>query len=474
MRIVWKTFLPLWFIIFLFFPGCGEREVPIEELVDQAESMLDAGQIDSAILILERCLERQADRVDVLEPLAFAYSAKGDAVMAAFSFKRIAELVPAQAEYLLYAAESLLEAGDSKGSVACYGEYLAKRPKDRAVWVTLAELHIENGRQSEALEAWLAAEQIESRSLQQVAIGELYLRLGNLAQAQAWFVRALDGDSEDRDEALLGLLETAVRSKRFAEAEALLKQIDAEYPGRVDQSPINSVRDQLAEWNRRRQAAKEALAALEARRVEEEQEQQAEQEAIQQEQVAGETGVDESAVTEEPLEEAEAVEEVVVEEPAPPAPALAEDPLSSARRNSREGNFPEAVRQYKQVLIENDNQPAVWAELSEVYLQAGNDRWARATASEAARRDPENPKFVLQYLRAAQRTMNADQVLREMEEAYRRFPDQPEIIVVLARAHSDQGNLRNARILYRKFLDLTPADYPQRQSVEMELQNLGG
>ena len=474
-RLAWKPFIPLGFIIVLIFSACGEREVPIEERVIQAESLLDAGQIDGAILILERCLERQADRVDVLEPLAFAYSAQGDNVMAAFFFKRIAELVPAQAEYLLYAAESLLEAEDTKGAVACYREYLAKRPRDRAVWVSLAELSNASGRQSEALEAWLAAEQVESRSLQQVAIGQLYLRLGNLAQAQAWFARALDGDSEDRDEALLGLLETAIRAKRFAEGEALLKQIDAEYPGRVDQSELDSVRDQLAEWQRRREAAREALAALEARRIEEEaQEQQAAEAAAQ--------AVETEVMPEEPVAEAdsaggeeagaeEPVEEMVAEEPAPPPP---EDHLALARRNSREGNLAEAVRHYKQALIKDDSQPEVWAELSEVYLQAGNDRWARATASEAVRRNPDNPKLVLQYLRAAQQTLGPDQVIREMEDAYRRFPDQPAIILVLARAYGDQGNLRNARLLYRKYLDIVPVDHPQRLSAEMELQNLGG
>jgi tetratricopeptide (TPR) repeat protein len=473
MRTVWKTFIPLGFITLLFFSGCGEREVPIEERVSQAESLLDAGQIDGAILILERCLEREPDRVDVLEPLAFAYSGKGDPVMAALTFKRIAELVPSQPEYLLYAAESLVESDDSKGAVACYDEYLSKRPEDRAVWVTLAQLQASSGRQSEALEAWLAAEQVESRSSHQIAIGELYMRLGNLAQAQAWFARALDGDSESRDEALLGLLETAVRAKRFAEAEALLIQIDAEYPGRVDQSPLDSVRDQLAEWHHRREAAREAMAALEARRIKEEA--AARQAALEAERAAAEATED-AQVPEEPVkepgtEDEQQVAEVVAEEPLPPAE---DDHLELARRSSLGGDLPAAVRHYKQALVQDDSRPEVWAELSEVYLRAGKDSWARATASEAVRRNPDNPKFILQYLRAAQRTMEIDLVIREMEDAYRRFPEQPEIILVLARAYSDQGNLRNARLLLIKFLDLVPVDHPQRTSAEMELQGLGG
>ena len=480
-RIAWKSLILLGFIICLIFPGCGERERPIDELVRQAESLLDEGQIENAILILERCQERDSGRVDVLEPLAFAYSANGDPIMAAFTFKRISELAPGRAEYLLYAAESLLEAKDIKGAVATYEEYLVKRPEDRAVWITLGELLQANGRLSEALEAYLEAEQIEPRARQQVAIGELYLRRQNLAQAQVWFARALTGDSDFRDEALLGLLETAIRSKRFSEAEALLTQIDAEYPGRVDQTPLESVRDQLEEWRRRREAAQEALAALEARQREAAPAETASPPEVAQvipelQEPPGEIPAEEPVET-EPLElarpetEQRPAEQPAVERPAAPSP---DNHLALARQFREAGQWMEAIRHYKQALVENDNQPWIWAELSEAYLQTGNDRWARATANEAVRRDPDNPKFVLQYLRAAQRTMEPERVVREMEDAYRRFPNQPEIILVLARAYSDQGNIRNARLLFRNFLQLAAPDHPSRPSAQAELERLGG
>lgn len=446
--------------------------MPIAERVRQAEEMMDSGQIEEAILILERCLEREPERVDVLEPLAFAYAAREDPVMAAYTFKGIAELVPERAEYLLYAAESLLDGGDRKGALACYEEYLAKRPKDRAVWVTLAELRAGSGFLSGAIEAYLAAEQLQTRTPQQLAIGQLYLRAGNLAQAQAWFGRALRGDSELRDEALLGLLETAVRSKRFQDAEALLDQIDAEYPGRLDQSDLDAVRDQLAEWRRRREAAREALVALEERAAAEQAAPEEEAvEPVQPVEWAAEEAAPEELVAEAEPEVPEKLPVTDLEESQPPVP---EDFLSLARMERDNGRLAAAVRNYKAALVEDDNQPAVWAELSEVYLQAGNPDWARATASEAVRRDQDNPKFLLQYLRAAQRTMKPDKIIREMEDAYRRFPDQPEIILVLARAYRDIGSRRNARLLFGKFLELVPADDPLRGSVEIELQRLGG
>ena len=497
MQLAWKQLWSLGFILFLLFSGCGERERPVEELVMQAETLMDAGQIESAILILERCLERAPERVDVMETLAFAYSADGDPALASITFARIAEIVPDRPEYFLYAAESLMEAGDAKGAVDQYDKYLTIQPLDRAVWVALADLHVSGGRMNEGLEALLAAEQLESRAAQRIQIGELYLRKNNLAQAQAWFGRSLGNSSGLRDEALLGLLETAVRAKQFSDAESILKQLDAEFPGRLDQTDFSSIRDQLLVWRERQDAAREAAAALEQNRL------QAAAEAATAdtddpepletaEELAADTPEEspepEDGTPEEvadPAMESVAVDSGETDPGSPPdtvemvmntlsPEAKASDLLGLARAKRALGETLEAIRYYKQSLVQNDAQPLAWAELSEVYLESGNDRWAQATASEAMRRDPENPKLVLQYLRAAQRTMRADRLLQEMENAYRKFPDQPEIMLVLARAYAEEGVTRNARMLFNKFLEVAPSTHPLRSQVESELAGLGG
>ena len=479
-RLAWNALLCLGFILFLFFTGCTPRQAPIEERVAQAEELLNVGQISGAILILEQCQEEDANRVDVLEPLAFAYAANGDPMLAAMTFMRIAELAPRQPEYFIYAAESLVEAGDTTGAVAPYRRYLEARPKDRAVWVILAEMHRGAGRISESLEAYLAAEQVEPRASQQVAIAELYLQSQNLVQAQAFYARALEGDSDFRDEALLGLLETAVRAKRFSEADALLTQLDAEYPGRVDQSDLSGVRDQLAEWNRRREAAKAALAALQERESALEAAPPEELEPVPTPQQAGSTAAvetqPEGPVAEPPVALAgDAPQGQAATVPAVLQPARMPEatPLQRARQLREQGDSIAAIREYKQALVQNDNQPAVWAELSELYLETGQDRWAQATAKEAVRRAPEDAALALQFLRAAQRTMDPKQLVREMETAYRRFPDNPEVVLILGRVFADMGNTRNARLLYEKFLDLAPAGHPERASVQMELDFLG-
>ncbi len=484
-RLAWRQILYPGFILLLIFSGCSQREASIEELILQAEDLQNVGQFEGAITILEGALEREPNRVDVLEVLAFAYAANNDPMLAAMNFMRIAELVPDQPEYLIYAANSLTDANDLVGAVQVYRQYLEKNPSDRAVWLILAKLQEERGNLSGALEAYLAADKVTASAEQQVAIARLYLQLDNLVQAQSWFARALEGDSDFRDEALLGLLETAIRSRRFAEADALLKQLDAEYPGLVDRSPLETVRDQLAEWSRRREAAKEALAALEARDPEELQ--QAVEENQPEEPAAGESDVEQTPVAtveepaEEPVEEPaspEVIETPVAVEPPvelveTPAPAVAagdsDGTVALARQRRDEGKLDEAIQLYKQALIENSNQPRVWSELSSLYLRAGNHRWAQATASEAMRLMPDNPEYVLQFLIAASSTMESNRFIEEMEQAYQKFPEDPGLLLFMGRFFADQGNFRNARILLEKFLEFAPPNHPQRTTVQMEL-----
>lgn len=438
----------------------------MEEKVAQAEALLDAGQIEAAIRLLNLCLEEAPQRVDVLETLAFAHAAQGDPLFAAMIFIQIAELVPERAEYRLYAAESFREGGDEAGAIEQYRVYLLTNPSDISVWVTLADLYEERGALGDALECLLASEQIEGRPRNKIRIGRLYIARTNLAQAQAWFSRALE-DPATREPSLLGLLETAIRAKRFADAEALLQRLDAEYPGRVDQTELAVLRPQLQAWRRHQDEAAAALAAIQERPAPAAPAEAVESPAVSE---SSETAAAEPPPPGETADTGAEIPPPVAEEPAIVPPA---DKAEQARVLRDSGDLRAAVNSFKQALVEDDARPDVWAELSEVYLDLGEDRWAQATASEAARRDPTNPKYSLQYFRAAQRTLPPERLIEEMEAALRRFPGQPEIMLVLARAYAEQGSSRNARILYEAFLREVP-DHPLRTKVEAELLSIGG
>lgn len=466
MQTVWRSLGRILFISVLLFFGCAPKEPTLEERVAQAEALLDAGQIDAAIRLLNVCQEQAPERVDVLEALAFAHSAQGDVLFSSMIFIQIAELVPERPEYRLYAAESLREAGDDTAAIVQYRMYLLTQPKDTAIWVTLADIYEAKGNLPDALECLLAAEQIKSRPKQKIRIGDLYLRRANLAQAQAWFSRAVE-DRDARDEALLGLLETAIRAKRFVDGEALVERLDAEYPGRLDETELAELRPQLKEWRRRQDEAAAALAAIEERPA---LETPPVAEAVDQEveeEVSATESVEDSTPASPEAEITEAPELVATEPPPPPSK------LDQARELRSAGDRKGSIRLLKQVLVEDDSAPELWAELSETYLEEGEARWAQATANEAIRRDPLNPKWVLYYLRAAQETLSPDRLISEMESALRRFPKQPDLMLVLARAHAKQGNVRNARLLYESFLREAP-NHPQRAEAESELFQAGG
>ena len=70
-QIAWKQITYLGFILILIFSGCAEKEATIEEIILQAEDLQNVGQFDGAIVLLEEGLEREPNRVDLLEELAF-------------------------------------------------------------------------------------------------------------------------------------------------------------------------------------------------------------------------------------------------------------------------------------------------------------------------------------------------------------------------------------------------------------------
>lgn len=496
-------------------------------------SMLDSGQFEGAILILERQLEKTPDRVDLLEPLAFAQNAAEQEVMAALTFSQIAELSSDPA-YFLYAAESLRNAGDATGAVGRYRSYLAEMPNDRAIWVTLAQFEEERGNSRQALEAWLRAERLESRAQHQLAIGRLYLEAGNLAQAQTWHARALEGDESQRPEAFLGLLATAVEARRFKDASLLVAQMDEAYPGFLDASDLADIRSQLEDWEQRRNAARAAVAELE--RV------QAERDAVEQEppnpeetETMSEPLRNAEAITDSPGEPVEPVEaadpvseetpefastakaaelpdtgeqeepvpaeaaaanfvglssldsEVAAEETDPkpesvrepaPSPATEKEVVSlettspspdetiqehraRAQNLAASGQNEDAIRAYKSLLVKDDRDPADWSTLSRLYIQSGDGRMARATASEAMRRSPDQPEYSLGWIAALLAFREPRQILAEMESVARQFPENPDVLLMMARGYRESpSNERNARILYERYLEFAPVDHP--------------
>ena len=123
-------------------------------------------------------------------------------------------------------------------------------------------------------------------------------------------------------------------------------------------------------------------------------------------------------------------------------------------------------------LGQNNKRANTWNELSKVYLINGQAKNAITAALEAIRLDPRNIQYVLDYLRVIQRVKKTTDFVKELESAYARFPESPEITLALARAylHVNRNNFAAAK-LYRRFIQLAP-NHPLRPEAEKILARI--
>ncbi len=505
-------------VYLLVVSGCGPSEPNLEETLEQANQLLESNSTAQAISLLESYNAFDSGEPRVLESLAFAYSSIGNHRSAAESFQSLANLLPEQPEYYLYAAQALKESDQTEDALQAYLDYLEAIPEDAAIQLEVARLNEELQRWDEALNNYLSSYRLKPRSQVALRLGELFLAKRNYPQARTWYTQALNlGDSEA--EAMLGLLETALQSRRYQEAIGWMRQLDEKYPGQLDVSPLASARKDLANWQASQAELAEATERIGDISVEAEDEVAESPQRTEVEETESEIVVELETTTPD-VEQSDVSSSVenqasdatsgaiveVVENPGPPedtepseniskedAVALSEseselrtteneqfidqsnnlsEKLLEAQTARNEGRDTDAIRLYKNILSRNDSRADVWYELSEVYLGQGDLQWADAAALEAIRREPGNVRYTLQHLKIVRQMGENQTLLQELLRARSRFPNYPDITLALARAYMNVArNRRNASILYREFLAQAP-DHPQASIARAELEAL--
>ena len=138
-------------------------------------------------------------------------------------------------------------------------------------------------------------------------------------------------------------------------------------------------------------------------------------------------------------------------------PRTIEERLADAEMAELDRNFTSAIQQYWAAINIANNRAEIWNLLSRAYLVDGQLNNAETAALEAVRLEPSGVAYTLDYLRVAQRTKEPVAFLAELETAYDRFPDSPEITLSLARAHERiSEQTETARNLYLRFIDIAP------------------
>ncbi|WP_309385817.1 tetratricopeptide repeat protein [Cerasicoccus frondis] len=154
----------------------------------------------------------------------------------------------------------------------------------------------------------------------------------------------------------------------------------------------------------------------------------------------------------------------------PPAPNMS--PADRAKLAYEAEDYMTAIRFYREAIASDYRNAELAYNLSRAYYNNGQYREAEIYASEATRLAPNDVRYTLNYLRAIQRTMSRDALMRELVKAKERFPNSPDITLALGRAYEViMGNTRNARFLYEEFVQMAP-NHPRAADIQAKLQTL--
>jgi hypothetical protein len=91
---------------------------------------------------------------------------------------------------------------------------------------------------------------------------------------------------------------------------------------------------------------------------------------------------------------------------------------------------------------------------------------------EAARRNPRNPTYIVQFLKIVSDSGDPENYLQELKRARKLFPDEPYIIIKLASGYETvEGDVRAARILFEEFIK-KHAGHAMQKEAEQALRRL--
>ncbi|MEZ5275854.1 MAG: tetratricopeptide repeat protein [Opitutaceae bacterium] len=456
--------------VFLLAAGCASRDEVFNRELQKANTMVNEGDFAGAIEILVPLNEERPNTKPVVEALAFAYAGNGDHTLAAWHMIQLADLDPAQTDLRLLAAESLETAGDPVSAIEQYRLYVKSNTQDASAWQHLAELCRSTGDPRGAIEALLACQTLEPSAETAFTLGDLFRSLNNLPQAQVWYATAAREGGATANAARLNLLELSIANSDFTQATEIASSLRGKLTDPDDLGRFKESEEKINAWKNSQDSLKAArinqdqLAAEVARL-------QREQEAI--------------AAENARRAEAEARAARLAEEEARKAREAATlstrssnaDPETGSQGDAQlaVGNPEAAIAAYWQALNENDSQPEVWLNLSRAYMDLQQWTEAESCVLEARRRDRRNPRIEETYLQIVRRTRPYDQFLVEAAAARERFPQSPDLALLLADALSATGgDTLKAIRAYEDFLLLAGPDDPRIQQAQNTLDRLRG
>lgn len=246
--------------------GCSSPEEKKAAQIEEALKLAEQGSGTEALTILEDLSAQYPNDIRILESMGQIYSSEGDATMAAFFLEQAHFQSPEDTELLYQAYQGLEAAGQPAGHLL---EKLAEQAPEtmtRDLWVRLGQIRKAENKLQPALDAYLKGvdpDKEKPSAETAAAIGQLYIKADSLAQAETWLEMAADNDDPNALTALFGLLEINLRQKDWPGAEAVIAQLDKQFPGAVEASQWQQARQELIRWRKAQDEMKAKLAAAE-------------------------------------------------------------------------------------------------------------------------------------------------------------------------------------------------------------------
>jgi protein O-GlcNAc transferase len=128
--------------------------MPLDELIQQARQLLQAGNSAEAEAIGRQILAEQPDYPDGFRLLSVIAHQRGQHTVAVQHLRRAVELAPSRADYQFDLGHLLMEAGQLETAIACLRQATARQPDWAAAHNKLGNLLFMTGRYKEAIAAY--------------------------------------------------------------------------------------------------------------------------------------------------------------------------------------------------------------------------------------------------------------------------------------------------------------------------------
>lgn len=467
--------------------GCADPAKNKADTLTEVAQLTASGNFEKAEQLLNRIAETYPNDLEGLIARADLYQAQQDPDATAFILEQATLQAPDDMDLLFRTYQALQAAGQPADA---YLEKLAINSAPQLTskeWERLGAIRTQSGQIQEALDAYLRAVDFENHvptPETATSIGQLYLRLDNFPQAERWFNTAAESDDPNALSALFGLLEIFHHNKDWSNIELILNQLETQFPGAVEASQWAKQPEEIKQWRQVQKDQTREIAEISD---------SVNQAITEEEPDLSETSIREATVSTESeeikesdtatakgksalIDELEAVMEMAdrpaIEPDLPPPPPNPDQLMDEARLAEEQRDYDTAIKNYWQALGTANQRADIWNLLSRAYLVDGQIENAETASLEALRLDPENVSYTLDYLRIIQRTKQADELFTELQIAYDRFPESPEIVLSLARAYERIGqDTITASNAYRRFIELAPAHH-LRPEAEAALNRL--